>query len=330
MKTAMNPRYIGRFAPSPTGPLHFGSLIAAVGSYLEARAQGGRWLIRIEDVDTVRTVPGSADSILATLACFGFEWDGEIVWQSRQLDAYQQALDQLREHEVVYPCSCSRREMADSALARDGARLYPGTCRRGLRPGHSARAWRLRVAGVLDFDDLIQGYQCEDLEHEAGDFVVLRADGQFAYQLAVVVDDAAAGVTHVVRGADLLDSTARQIFLQRLLGYPTPVHAHLPVAVNRAGEKLSKQTCATAIDTMPPSQTLTAALAFLGQNPPGELRNAPLAEIWRWAILHWSVRHVPARRQVFLEDLPSVYDLQPPYTDGTRTYKDGVAELVQS
>lgn len=336
METCSESSYVGRFAPSPSGPLHFGSLVAAVGSYLEARSHGGRWLLRIEDVDAQRTVARAAESIIATLHGFGFEWDGEIVWQSQRLPAYQEALERLRESEIVYPCSCTRREMVDSALARDGSRLYPGTCRRGLKLGHAPRAWRLRVAGGLDFDDAVQGYQYEDLEHEAGDFVLFRADGQFAYQLAVVVDDAAAGVTHVVRGADLLDSTARQIFLQRLLGYPTPCHAHLPVAVNTAGEKLSKQTLATAIDAMPASQTLYAALVFLGQDPPTELCNAPLTEIWRWAIQHWSLRSVPARRQAFIGDLPGLPDMninsmRPPFAGGARIHEPGnhAVELAQ-
>ncbi len=336
METCTEPSYVGRFAPSPSGPLHFGSLVAATGSYLEARSHGGRWLLRIEDVDAPRTVARAAENIIASLTAFGFEWDGEVVWQSRRLPAYQEALERLRESEVVYPCSCTRREMADSALARDGSRLYPGTCRRGLKLGHNARAWRLRVAGGLDFDDAVQGYQYEDLEHEAGDFVLLRADGQFAYQLAVVVDDAAAGVTHVVRGADLLDSTARQIFLQRLLAYPTPCYAHLPVAINAAGEKLSKQTLAAAIDTMPASQTLFAALAFLGQDPPAELCHAPLAEIWRWAIPHWSLRSVPARRQAFIEDPPglpgmNINGMRPPFSDSARIHHPGnyAAELAQ-
>jgi len=329
METTLNPHYIGRFAPSPTGPLHFGSLVAAVGSYLDARTHGGRWLVRIEDVDTQRAVTGSADNILATLRRFGFEWDGEVMRQSQRLAAYRDALAYLRECEMVYPCSCSRREIADSSLARDGSRLYPGTCRNGLQPGHTARAWRLRVAGLLDFEDAVQGYQYEDLEHEAGDFVVFRADGQFAYQLAVVVDDAASGVTHVVRGADLLDSTARQIFLQRLLGYPTPVHAHLPVAVNAAGEKLSKQTGATAIDDLPAEAMLLAALTFLGQIPPAELHNAPLTQIWQWALLHWSIDHVPARRELLTDDLPVKYGTQPPYHDGTHADTNEVAEMAQ-
>lgn len=285
--------YIGRFAPSPTGPLHFGSLVAAAGSFFDARARRGRWLVRIEDVDAPRTVPGAARSILATLEHFGLEWDGEVVWQSSRLDAYREAFERLEASRIVFPCTCSRREIADSALARDGSRIYPGTCRHGLPAGRLPRAWRVRAQGRIVFDDRIQGRQEEDLESEAGDFVVLRGDGQFAYQLAVVVDDAAAGVTDVVRGADLLGSTARQIHLQRLLGYPAPTYAHLPVVLNAAGEKLSKQTLAVPVDEADPADTLFAALVFLGQRPPVALRRASLAELRQWGIANWRIAEVP-------------------------------------
>lgn len=291
--SAARSAYIGRFAPSPSGPLHFGSLVAALGSYLEARSNDGRWLLRIEDVDTPRTVPGAAQAILATLARFGFEWDGEVVWQSRHSAAYAAALEHLKAAGHVFPCACTRREMADSTLARDGSRRYPGTCRDGLPAGRSARAWRVRAEGVIRFDDAIQGAQQEDLARDVGDYVVLRADGLYAYQLAVVVDDAAAGITHIVRGADLLGSTARQIHLQDLLGAPVPAYAHLPVATNAAAEKLSKQTLARAIDAHPPAVALVAALAFLGQHPPPDLGRAPLAEVWSWARTHWQLNRVP-------------------------------------
>jgi glutamyl-Q tRNA(Asp) synthetase len=288
--------HVGRFAPSPSGPLHFGSLVAAVGSFLEARTHGGVWLLRIEDVDTPRTVPGAADAIIATLARFGFEWDGDIVWQSRRLDAYAAALERLKGAGHAFPCACTRREMVDSALTRDGSRRYPGTCRNGLPPGRSARAWRVRAEGLIRFDDAIQGPQQEDLADDVGDYVVLRADGLYAYQLAVVVDDADAGVTHVVRGADLLDSTARQIHLQGLLGIPHPSYAHLPVATNVAGEKLSKQTLARAIDDHAAATALAAALAFLGQNPPAELGRETLHDVWTWAHENWALANVPRRR----------------------------------
>lgn len=293
----------GRFAPSPSGPLHFGSLVAAAGSYLDARSRGGRWLLRIEDVDTPRTVEGAADGLIATLARFGFEWDGDIVWQSRRTAAYAAALERLKAAGHAFACACTRREMADSALTRDGSRRYPGTCRNGLPPGRSARAWRVRADGVVAFDDAVQGPQREDLAQDSGDYVVLRADGLFAYQLAVVVDDADAGVTHVVRGADLLDSTARQIHLQQLLSFPQPAYAHLPVATNAAGEKLSKQTLARAVDAHPPAAALVAALRFLGQAPPAGLDRAALTEVWSWALHHWRLAAVPRCRHAPAPDI---------------------------
>jgi glutamyl-Q tRNA(Asp) synthetase len=296
-----NAPYIGRFAPSPSGPLHFGSLVAALGSALEARCHQGRWLLRIEDVDTPRIVPGAADSILATLERFGFEWDGDILWQSQRTEAYAAALEQLKADGHVFPCACSRREMAevpDSTLARDGSRRYPGTCRNGLPPGREPRAWRVKAEGLIHFEDAIQGPQREDLARDVGDYVIFRADGLFAYQLAVVVDDAAQSITHVVRGADLLGSTARQIQLQRLLDLPVPAYAHLPVATNAAGEKLSKQTLARAVDEVAPARALVAALGFLGQHPPDNLAHASLTEVWDWARAHWQLERVP--RQMHL------------------------------
>lgn len=290
---------VGRFAPSPTGPLHFGSIIAAVGSYLSARAVGGRWLLRIEDVDAPRTVAGAADDILRTLTRFGFAWDGPVVWQSARAAVYRDAFEALLAGGHVFACACTRKEVADSALARDGSRRYPGTCRDGLPPGREARAWRLRVApGMIGFDDAVQGHLEENVAEEAGDFVLLRADGLFAYQLAVVIDDADAGVTEVVRGADLLDSTPRQILLQRLLGLPTPRYAHLPVASNTAGEKLSKQTLARAVADRRPQQVVVDALAFLGQGPPDGLADSSLDTVWAWAQANWSMRQVPRLRSI--------------------------------
>lgn len=295
-------RYRGRFAPSPSGPLHVGSLVAAVGSYLDARAQGGEWLLRIEDVDAPRTVPGAADGILRSLEAFGFTWDGEVVVQSRRLDLYHAALSRLQLDGLVYPCACSRSEIAaaSSGSSVDGGLLYPGTCRNGLTEGKAARAWRLRVPDrSFSFVDRVQGESQQNLEREVGDFVLLRADGQYAYQLAVVVDDALQGVNAVVRGVDLLDSTARQMWLQQCLGFPTPSYAHLPVVVNAVGEKLSKQTHAAAIDPARAGEQLAAALGFLGHPPPAGLERAPLAELWEWAITHWSIARVPAVRGIF-------------------------------
>lgn len=289
--------YVGRFAPSPTGPLHFGSLIAALGSCLEARAQHGRWLLRIEDVDAPRTIAGAAATILRQLEALGFSWDGEVVQQSARLGHYQQALDALISAGKAFGCACTRRELTDSTLATDGSRRYPGTCRDGLPKGHPARAWRLRTeTGLICWQDALQGPQSEDVFRDVGDFVLLRADGQFAYQLAVVVDDALQGVTHVVRGADLLGSTGRQIFLHGALGLTAPTYAHLPVATNSAGEKLSKQTLAHAIDTCEPGYSLYQALEFLGQTPPVELAHANLDEIWAWSLANWSLEAVPHTR----------------------------------
>ena len=290
--------YRGRFAPSPTGPLHFGSLVAAVGSYLDARTQGGEWLLRMEDVDTPRNVPGAAEQILAALEIFGFEWDGPVLWQSRRLDAYAAALDQLKAAGVLYACACSRKEIADSATraAIDGGLAYPGTCRHGLPPGRSARAWRLRVdAQVVAFDDRLQGRIAQSLERDVGDFVLRRADGLFAYQLAVTVDDNFQGISDIVRGADLLASTPRQIWLQRMLGYPQPRYAHLPVVSNTAGEKLSKQTLAPALDLLSPSSQLCDALSLLGQPVPPGLWRAPLAEVWVWSLENWRFDAIPRR-----------------------------------
>jgi len=286
--------YRGRFAPSPTGPLHFGSLIAAVGSYLEARAHGGDWLVRMEDLDPPRVVPGAADEILRALTACGMQWSGEIVRQSTRNDAYHAALHRLRGRKRVYPCACSRREIADSAIAGIDGPVYPGTCRAELAPGKTARALRIDTREVtVAFDDALQGPVAHDLEKEFGDFVLLRADDVYTYQLAVVVDDAEQGITDVVRGADLLGSTPRQIYLQRLLGVPQPRYAHLPVVVNNAGEKLSKQTFATPIIAANPLPALVATLEFLGQQPPQTLARGTIREFWNWALKNWKLERVP-------------------------------------
>jgi len=270
--------YRGRFAPSPTGPLHAGSLVSALASWLDARAHGGRWLVRIENVDLARCVPGMDRIILQQLADCGLTPDEAPVWQSQRGALYQQALDRLIAQRQAYPCACTRKELEDSALAVDGARVYPGTCRRGLA-GRPARAVRLRTHDApIGFEDAVQGTIEQRVESTVGDFVLRRADGLWAYQLAVVVDDFDDGVTHVVRGADLLDSTARQIHLQRLLGARAPRYAHVPVAVNAAGEKLSKQTGARPLDLSDPARELARARRFLGQDEAGwDLARVPRA-----------------------------------------------------
>ncbi len=288
--------YRGRFAPSPTGPLHFGSLIAAVGSYLEAKTRGGEWLLRMEDLDTPRTQPGAADAILRALEACGMGWDGSILYQSRRSETYRAALARLETLGLVYSCGCSRKEIADSGLAADGALIYPGTCRNGLAPGKAARAMRIRVGdSMLEFEDALQGPIRQNLATEAGDFVLLRADGLYAYQLAVVVDDAEQGITDIVRGADLLASAPRQIFLQRQLGLPSPRYLHLPLAVNAAGEKLSKQTLAPPLDGRDPLPALLQVLEFLGQTPPQQLRQASLPEFWDWARSNWKAERIACR-----------------------------------
>ncbi len=291
--TADAESYRGRFAPSPTGPLHFGSLIAAVGSYLEARVHHGTWSLRIENVDRTREVPGAADLIIRTLAALGFEWEGPIVYQSDRTAAYSSALDRLASAGLVYACSCSRTEIEaalQGAPSTGDEMRYPGTCRLGPRHPERALATRFRAPpGAVRFVDDLQGEVSQDVAAEVGDFVVRRRDGYVAYQLAVVLDDAALGVTHVVRGADLLDNTPRQILLQRALGLPVPRYAHLPLAVDAAGVKLSKSAQSVAVDPSRASVLLREALDFLNQSPPAFLATTPLAEVWTWALGHWDL-----------------------------------------
>ncbi|SEC89495.1 glutamyl-Q tRNA(Asp) synthetase [Burkholderia sp. WP9] len=288
--------YRGRFAPSPTGPLHFGSLVSALASWLDARAHRGAWLVRIEDIDGPRTVPGAAEDILATLERFGMQADEPPVWQSTRLARYQQALEELKAGGMIYPCGCTRKEIADSLLhahARNTTLAYPGTCREGLH-GKPARAWRLRVpdgdAAIITFEDRWQGTQTQNLATEVGDFVLKRADDQWAYQLAVVVDDADAGITHIVRGADLMDSTARQIYLQRCLGVPTPEYLHVPVVMNERGEKLSKQNGATALDSDKPLDALSAAARHLGLKLESAADHTTLDGFYAAATVAWAKR----------------------------------------
>ena len=297
--TAQARAYVGRFAPSPTGPLHAGSLVAALASCLDARAHGGRWLLRIEDLDPPREQPGAARSIVETLAAYGFEHDGPIERQSRRHAHYQEAFDRLLAAGVVYPCACTRREIADS-VARQGhgprrhaELVYPGTCRDGISGGRAPRAWRVRVDdAVIAWTDRSGLVFHERLADEVGDFVLRRADGLWAYQLAVVVDDADQGVTDVVRGADLIGSTARQIHLQRLLGCPTPRYLHLPVVTDAHGEKLSKQTGATALDVRDPLPELERALGHLRLPAVGA---DTLAAFWGEAVRLWREAWVERR-----------------------------------
>jgi glutamyl-Q tRNA(Asp) synthetase len=279
--------YVGRFAPSPTGPLHAGSLVAALASWLDARAHNGRWLVRIEDVDTPRCVPGAAEIILKQLHDCGLVPDDTPLWQSTRGDHYQRALDQLIRDGRCYPCACSRKDIEEALAAagrpheRHGELVYPGTCRNGLH-GRAPRAWRFRVEpGVERWTDRRLGAQSQDVEREVGDFVLKRADGLWAYQLAVVVDDAAQGITDVVRGEDLADNTARQIQLQRALSVPTPSYLHTPLVLGANGEKLSKQNGAIPVDTSRPVQALNAAALALGLQPQQQRDVADVLPGWR-------------------------------------------------
>ena len=287
--------YIGRFAPSPTGPLHMGSLVAAMASYLDAKAHRGQWLVRIEDVDKDRNVTGADQHILVSLQRCGMQWDGEVVWQTQREALYEAALKQLAEN--IYPCGCSRREIADSQLrlGQNGNALlvYPGTCREGLAPGKTARALRLRTPQqphrIVSFTDRWAGEYSQDITAEVGDFIIRRADGFWAYQLAVVVDDAAQGITDIVRGADLLDSTPRQLYLQELLGLPHPRYLHVPVVLNEQGEKLSKQTGAQAFDNGAPAEVLLQeallpAARFLGL----DVNADSIGGFWQAAVPAWA------------------------------------------
>lgn len=292
--TEINKPYIGRYAPSPTGPLHFGSLVAAVASYLDARSHDGRWLLRMEDLDKPREMAGAADEILRMLEAYGFEWDGSILYQSQRHERYQSVLDRLIAADWVYPCNCSRREVAEIARAGIEGPVYPGTCRQGLSQQRNTIAWRFKTdAAHLVFKDHIQGMFDHRMQLDVGDFILKRADGQFAYQLAVVVDDADQGITHVVRGADLLNSTSRQILLQYSLHLASPNYAHIPVVAGKDGQKLSKQTGAQAINEHSAGLMLVQAMRFLGMHTPDKLENESLDAIWHWAKLHWHLESVP-------------------------------------
>lgn len=279
--------YVGRFAPSPTGPLHFGSIVAAVASFLDARASGGRWLVRIEDIDPPREVAGASDAILATLERWGLHWDDSVLFQSTRVAAYRAIAEQLLSQGDAFRCVCTRRE-----LARRDEAVYPGICRQQAVAQHVPHALRVHSGdGLVAFGDALQGQQQWNLATEIGDFVIWRRDGLCSYQLAVTIDDGYQGITHVVRGIDLIDSTARQLHLRTLLGMPAPAFAHFAVAVDASGQKLSKQSGATPIDDITPRTGLFLALQFLHLQPPESLAGARVAELLQWGVEHWS----PAR-----------------------------------
>ena len=287
--------YIGRFAPSPTGLLHIGSLLTAVASYADARAHQGKWLVRIEDLDPPREMPGAAADILRTLEAFGFEWNGEVAYQSRRYDLYQDTLDRLQAAGLVYPCYCSRKDWQAAATQGADGFVYNGRCRNPQqRPNTQNKmpAWRIQVPNrVIGFSDGIVGQYAQNLAHDIGDFVLLRADGYWAYQLAVVADDADQGITHIVRGQDLLVSTPRQIYLQQCLGAPTPSYAHLPLLTNNQGQKWSKQTLAPALDLNQKEQLLRQVLTYLNL-PDAPAVNRP-QELLDWAVVHWQMNKIP-------------------------------------
>jgi glutamyl-Q tRNA(Asp) synthetase len=300
-------RPCGRFAPTPSGPLHLGSLLAAAGSYLSARSHGGRWLLRIEDLDRDRCIPGLASQFLETLAGFGFEWDGNVEFQSRRSDLYAQAIDRLVREGRCYPCRCSRSSLAALAVEPGSEPVYPGTCRNDPAAGSTPHALRFHIdpgQAPLEFDDAWQGHVRQDCAREAGDFVIRRRDGVAAYHLAVVVDDALQGVTEVVRGADLLSSTPRQVLLQRALGLPVPRYGHLPLLTEPGGQKLAKSRRAVPIDAAAAPRQLWEVLGWLEQEPPVALAGAPVAEIWGWALAHWRPARLAGHRERRLEVAP--------------------------
>ena len=289
--------YRGRFAPSPTGPLHFGSLVAAVGSYLDARHHRGEWLLRIEDIDSPREVAGATDDILRTLELLHMAWDGPVVYQSKRTQLYEEALDELQQQGHLYDCGCTRKEVADSAIHTQTGTIYPGTCRNGLPAGRSPRSVRIRVNNTaISMQDRLQPDLHQQLQTDTGDFIVRRADQLIAYQLAVVVDDADQGINHVVRGSDLLESTPRQIYLQQLLDLPTPAYLHLPIATDSSSAKLSKQSFAPPITRDDSNRAVLDALRFLHQVLPDSPQDASLDELWQWAADHWDAGAIPAHR----------------------------------
>lgn len=284
--------YVGRFAPSPSGPLHLGSLVAAVASYCDARAHDGRWLLRMEDIDQPRCVPGADRQIINTLSRFGFAIDGPVMYQSHpdRQAAYANALSLLKSQHLLFYCTCSRKQLR-------GMPVYPGTCRQRQTPPSAEHSVRVLVPNrEYAINDRIQGRFCQQLVRDCGDFIVFRKNGYFAYQLAVVVDDADQGVTDVVRGIDILDSSPRQVFLQHTLELSSPRYAHIPVIVDAAGHKLSKQTFARPITNEEPVPALRTALTFLGHQPPANINS--LKQLWRWAIANWDIHKISGQQIV--------------------------------
>ncbi len=297
------PTYIGRFAPSPTGPLHLGSLYTALASFLDAKAQQGKWLLRIDDLDTPRNATGSVDSILKTLEAFALHWDNHVYFQSDYLDTYNTILASLQRDNTIYPCTCSRKTLAASLTEIASAEgVYPNTCRNNKFPCHQPHALRVRTDDrMISFDDRLQGLINHHLARQHGDFILKRKDHIIAYQFAVVIDDDRQGVNHVVRGMDLLDSTPKQIYLQQLLGFSTPDYLHVPIIADNLGFKLSKQTHAQAVGLTSPVHVIFKLLNLLKQHPPLELQHASATELVNWAIAHWNPATLKNIRTIPLE-----------------------------
>ena len=287
--------YRGRFAPSTTGQLHLGSLYTAVASFLESRSKGGKWLVRIDDIDHLRNVKGSVDDILKTLEAFGLHWDEAVYYQSQQREHYQAIVDALLQQQHIYPCVCTRKAL--NALNTQG--IYPRFCLQESISLAIPHALRIKTQNcIIRFDDGLQGFQSHNIEQHSGDFIIKRKDNIIAYQLAVVIDDEQQQITDVVRGLDLLDSTPRQLYLQQLLGYSSPQYLHVPIITDEQGHKLSKQTFAQAIDSNNPQATLFYILQLLNQTPPLSLKKSSVAEILEWAITHWQVQRLEKQHTI--------------------------------
>lgn len=290
----MDGRKIGRFAPTPSGPLHFGSLVTAVASYLDAKQAGGEWLLRIDDLDAARTRPGAVDSILKTLDAFGLEWSRTVVYQSQRSELYAQALARLIDSSRCYRCTCTRREIGESILLGPDGPIYSGACRTALHAATSRHAWRLNTSGVrIGFRDRVLGAIAQDLEPYVGDFIVRRSDLVVGYHLASVVDDELLGVTDVVRGGDLVPSTLRQLFVSELLRCKSPTFAHVPTVVDEGGRKLSKSGNDVGVDAFAGAAAFHDALVVLGQDPPADLKWGLARTVRDWGVRHWDISKVP-------------------------------------